>query len=95
MPTRAITVRVDNAVKEQAERMLEDIGINMTTYIASSLKALVRERRVPFKMVTTDYLTDQIIIEKLKEAEKEAADPNAVWLSREEVFEPLRKKYGY
>ena len=28
---KAITVRVDDDVKEQAEIMLEDIGINMTT----------------------------------------------------------------
>ena len=93
--TEAITVRVDNDVKEQAEKMLNDIGINMTAYIASSLEALVRERRVPFEMAATGYLTDQIILEKLAEAEREAADPNAEWLSHEQVFGPLREQYGY
>jgi len=91
----AITVRVDEAVKSQAERMLEDIGMNMTTYIASSLKALVRERKVPFELATSQYLTDQEILEKLAEAEKEAADPNTKWLSHDEVFGKLREKYGY
>jgi DNA-damage-inducible protein J len=93
--TKAITVRVDDAVKKQAEVMLDDIGMNMTTYIVSSLKALVREKKVPFELATTQYLTDKMILEKLVEAEKEASDPNTVWLSHNEAFGKIREKYGY
>ena len=75
--------------------MLEDMGINMTAYINSSLRALVRERRIPFKLVTTQYLADRIIFEKLAEAEQEASDPNTGWLSHEEVFGKIREKSGY
>ena len=92
---KAITVRVDGATKEQAERMLDEMGINMTTYITSSLKALVRERRVPFAMVTEEYLNDQAILAKLAEAEREAADPNTKWLTQDEVFAPFRERFGY
>ena len=95
MATKAITVRVDDTVKAQAEAMLEDMGMNMTTYIASSLKALVRQRKIPFDLVTTQYLADQIILKELAVAEKEAADPNAKWLSHEEVFSKIRERYGY
>ena len=95
LETKAITVRVDQTVKELAEKMLDDIGINMTTYIVSSLKALVREKRIPFELVTTQYLADRMILEKLAEAEKEASDPNTKWLSHEEVFAKIREKYGY
>ena len=95
MATKAITVRVDDSVKEQAEIMLEDIGINMTAYIASSLKALIRERRIPFEMATTQYLTDKIILEKLSEAEKESTDPNTKWLTHDEVFGKIRERHGY
>jgi len=66
--------------------MLKDIGINMTTYFVSSLKALIREGKIPFEMATTQYLTDQTILGKLAEAEKEAANPNTKWLSHDEVF---------
>jgi len=95
LETKAITVRVEQAVKEQAEKMLDDMGINMTTYIVSSLKALVREKKIPFELVTTQYLADRIILEKLAEAEKEATDPNTKWLSHDEVFGKIREKYGY
>ena len=93
MATKAITVRVDDAVKEQADIMLEDIGINMTTYIVSCLKALIREKRIPFEMVTTQYLTEQMVLEKLSEAEKEAANPNTKWLTHDEVFSKIREQY--
>lgn len=58
MATKAITVRVDETIKTQAEEMLDDIGINMTTYIVSSLKALVREKKVPFNLVSTQLLSE-------------------------------------
>ena len=92
---KAITVRVDGATKEQAERMLDEMGINMTTYIVSSLKALVRERKVPFAMVTEEYINDRAILAKLAEAEKEAADPNTKLLTQDEVFGPIRERFGY
>ena len=92
---KAITVRIDGITKELAEKMLDEMGINMTTYLVSSLKALIRERRVPFDMVTQEYLNDRIILAKLAEAEKEAADPNTRWLTRDEVFAPIRERFGY
>jgi len=95
MATKAITVRVDDVVKEQAEAMLEDMGMNMTTYVALSLRALVRERKIPFDLVTTQYLADQVILKELAVAEKEAADPNTKWLSHDEVFSKIRERYGY
>jgi len=92
---KAITVRVDDDVKKQAEIMLEDIGINMTTYFVLCLKALIREKKIPFEMVTTQYLTELMILNKLAEAEKEAVDPNTKLLSHDEVFGKIREKYGY
>ena len=71
------------------------MGINMTAYINSSLKALVRERRVPFKLVTTQYFADRMILAKLAEAELQARDPNTKWLSHDEVFGKIREKHGY
>ena len=95
MSATAITVRVDRATKERAEKMLAEMGINMTAYITSSLKALVREKRVPFELVTSEYLTDQGIAAMLVESEQESADPNTQWLTHEDVFAPLREKHGY
>ena len=93
--SKAITVRVEDNLKEQAEIMLDDIGMNMTTFFVSSLKALVRERKIPFEMVTSQYQTDQLILEKLAVAEIEANNLNTKWLSHDEVFTKFREKYNY
>jgi len=95
MAIKAITIRVDDAVKEQAELMLDDMGLNMTSYIVSSLKALVREKRIPFDMVTSHYVNDQIILKELSVAETEAMNPDTKWLSHDEVFEKIRKRHNY
>ena len=55
----------------------------------------IHENRASFNMVTAQYLSDHEIVEKLMESEHEANDPNTQWLSHEEVFKPLREKYGY
>jgi len=93
--TKAITVRVDEQVKEQAEEMLNDIGLTMSTYFVSSLKALIREKKVPFTLAASDFIPDEIILEKLAESEREAADPNTKWLTHDEVFGKYRGKLGY
>jgi len=93
--SKAITVRVEDNLKEQAEIMLDDIGMNMTTFFVSSLKALVRERKIPFEMVTSQYQTDQLILEKLAVAEIEANNLNTKWLNHDEVFTKFREKYNY
>ena len=75
--------------------MLEDIGLTMTNYVVSSLKALIREKKAPFTLAVSEYITDEMILGKLAESEAEAADPNAKRFSHEEIFTPLREKYGY
>ena len=59
--SKAVTMRIDDTLKKQAEETLDEIGLNMTTYFISSLKALVREKKVPFELTTiqksnADYL---------------------------------------
>jgi len=93
LPTKTITVRVEEEVKNQAEAILDDIGINVTTLFNACLKAVVREQRVPFDMVSKEY--DRMVREKLEKSLAVAADPTARRYSHEEIFAPLKKKYGY
>ena len=54
-------------MKRQAEETLNEIGLNMTTYVISSLKALVREQGVPFEL-TTKQRTNEKYLAKLDDA---------------------------
>ena len=53
--SKSITMRIDDNLKKQADETLEEIGLNMAAYFTSSLKALVREKRVPFELTAMQY----------------------------------------
>jgi DNA-damage-inducible protein J len=95
LATKTITVRIDEDTKREAEAILEDIGLNMTVLFNACLKAVVREKRIPFAMVSSEYEITQMIKAKLEESETVANDPNARRYTHEEIFAPLRKQYGY
>ena len=59
--SKAVAIRIDNELKQQAEQTLDEIGLNMTTYITSSLKALVREQRVPFELMTKQRANEKYL----------------------------------
>ena len=90
-----ITVRVDDEVKKEAEDILGDIGINVTTLFNACLKALIRERRVPFELASSEYTLRKVIKKKLEESQNIASDPNAIRYTHDEIFNPLREKYSY
>ncbi len=45
-----ISVRVDDAVKHEAEQTFDEIGLSMNTAITIFLKAVVREQGLPFEV---------------------------------------------
>lgn len=56
---KSISIQIDDELKKQAETTLEEIGLNMTTYVISSLKALVREQSVPFELTTQQRASEK------------------------------------
>jgi DNA-damage-inducible protein J len=70
---KSVTIRIDDNLKRQADETLEEIGLNMTAYFTSSLKALVREKRVPFELTTTGH-NNAAYLTKLDMAIKDAKE---------------------
>ena len=95
LATKTITVRVDEETKQQAEAILDDIGLNVTGLLNACLKAVVREKRVPFALVSSEYEKQQMIKAKLDESEAAANDPTSKRYTHDEIFAPLREQYGY
>ena len=52
---KSITMRIDDTLKKQADETLEEIALNMTAYFTSNLKALAREKKVPFELSTIQH----------------------------------------
>ena len=53
-----VNVRINAAVKEAAEEMFEQMGLNMTTAVNIFLRQSLRQRAIPFE-IKLDEFTDE------------------------------------
>lgn len=65
-----INLRVDDDVKQNAERTLDDIGLSMSAAINIFLKTVVRENRIPFELSADPFYSK----DNMDELEKRVAD---------------------
>lgn len=50
MATTNLNIRMDKAVKDQAEQIFNELGLNMTTAINIFLRTSIREHGIPFEL---------------------------------------------
>lgn len=50
MSTTNINIRVDSTLKQEAETLFNDLGLNMSTAITMFLKSAVRNDGIPFEV---------------------------------------------
>ena len=48
MATTNLNIRTDKAIKNQAEEIFNELGLNMTTAVNMFLRAAIREHGIPF-----------------------------------------------
>ena len=69
MESLTLNVRVDANDKKCFEQFCSNVGMNVSTAINMFIKAVIREQKLPFEIKSNIF--DEIIYEKLKEAELE------------------------
>ncbi len=52
MATVQVNIRIDEKLKEEAEKLFDALGMNMTTAITAFISQTVREGGIPFKITT-------------------------------------------
>ena len=50
MATTNLNIRIDKAIKDQAEEIFNELGLNMTTAVNMFLRTAIRERGIPFEL---------------------------------------------
>lgn len=68
--TAQVSFRIDESVKQNAEDVLEDLGLTLSAAITVFLKKVGRERRIPFDLSVDPFYSR----ENISELEKRAAD---------------------
>lgn len=65
-----ISLRIDDDVKHNAEKVLDSIGLTMTAAVNIFLKTVARENRIPFELSGDPFYS----VENMTELEKRITD---------------------
>ena len=61
MPQATLNIRMDEQLKQDFERICEELGLNMTTAITIFAKKMSREKRIPFEVSLDPFYSDSNI----------------------------------
>lgn len=75
MAATNLNIRTDKAIKEQAEQIFNELGLNMTTAINLFLRTAIREHGIPFEL-KLDVPNDTTAA-AIEEGRNFLADPSA------------------
>lgn len=75
MAATNLNIRTDKAIKEQAEQLFNELGLNMTTAINLFLRTAIREHGIPFEL-KLDVPNDTTAA-AIEEGRNLLADPSA------------------
>lgn len=82
--TTNLTIRMDKELKEQAEQLFSELGMNMTTAFNIFVRQAVRQGKIPFEISLN--VPNAETIAAMEEADKISRDPKA---KRYSSFEEL------
>ena len=74
MATTNLNIRIDKEIKDQAERIFFELGLNMTTAINMFLRTTIRENGIPFSLKLD--VPNEITAAAIEEGRRIASDNN-------------------
>ncbi|GHU91773.1 DNA-damage-inducible protein J [Clostridia bacterium] len=88
--TSNVSFRIDTDIKNQADKLFSDLGLNMTTAFNIFIRQAVREGSIPFHVTTN--IPNAETAAALLEAERIAHDPSIKgYRDVDKMFEDLLK----
>jgi DNA-damage-inducible protein J len=92
MSTTNLNIRIDKDVKEQAEQIFAELGLNMTTAINLFLRTAIRKHGIPFDLLldvpnettvaaivsTFDHATSDVCLPNTLSCIKPSAEPDII-----------------
>lgn len=90
MSTTNLNIRTDKDVKEKAEKIFNELGLNMTSAVNIFLRTAIRERGIPFELKLD--VPNETTIAAIEEGRKMALDPSSPRYSNiDELRDALEK----
>ncbi len=82
-----LNIRIDKNIKESSEKVLEELGLNMTTAINIFLRQVVRVNGIPFEIKAN--IPNKETIEAIEEGVKLSQDGSKGYTSIEDLKKAL------
>ncbi len=89
METVNMSIRMDKELKKQADTMLADMGLNMTTAMNMFLRQVVRQGKIPFEIATDIPNSETLAAMKETDDMISGKIPSKKYASSEELFKDL------
>ena len=88
--TTNISIRMDSELKKQADRLFEELGMNITTAFNIFVRQTLREGKIPFDISVN--IPNRKTVAAMLEAERIAKDPSVKgYTDMDELFADLKK----
>ena len=78
-----VNIRIDDNLKERADKLFDDLGLNMTTAFTIFVKAAVRQRGIPFEIKIDPFYSEN----NIRVLEESIRDADAGRLTEHELIE--------
>lgn len=89
MATVNMSIRMDTELKKQADAMLADMGLNMTTAMNMFLRQVVRQGKIPFEIATDIPNAETLVAMKEVDDMINGKIPAKKYTSTDELFKDL------
>ncbi|MGO4954945.1 type II toxin-antitoxin system RelB/DinJ family antitoxin [Ligilactobacillus ruminis] len=90
MSTTNLNIRTDKDVKEKAEKIFNELGLNMTSAVNIFLRTAIRERGIPFELKLD--VPNETTIAAIEEGRKMVSNPSSPRYSNiDELRDALEK----
>ena len=86
-----ITLRFDDAMKKELDEMVEEMGMNLTTFFTIYAKRALRDRKIPFEISAPNTLSTPVVEQKLDEADC-FVEAKTERYTADEVFSRVRSR---
>ena len=78
-----VSISIDDNLKEQADKLFDELGLNMTTALTIFVKTAVRQGGIPFTLTIDPFYSNS----NMRVLEESIRDANAGRLTEHELIE--------
>ena len=90
MAQTAITIRVDQDLKKNFDTLCEDFGLSITSAFTIFMKAVVRERRIPFEIQSKNMEQRNFFMDNIMSIRETAKEYGLQDMSLDEINEEIK-----